>query len=239
MDPEKLITTNEGFSCSDGFSMPAYIARPESSKRLPALLFVFDIFGSTTEMRRVADDFAGGGYVVMMPDLFSRGSWFSCVRKLMADIKAGSGLSVQDLLDARAWLAGREYVDAAHTATIGFCMGGAFALILAKSGLFQVAAPFYGQAPAKLDGACPIVASYGGRDKPLLAEFEKVKQEVERLNIPNDLKLYPGAGHGFMSSAPNPVLEFLMSKLPVHAGYNPQAAADATARVLSFLKAHI
>jgi carboxymethylenebutenolidase len=239
VESSKLITTNEAFSCSDGFSMPAYISRPESSKKLPALIFVFDIFGSTSEMKRVADDFAGGGYVVMMPDLFSRGRWFSCIRKLIADIKAGSGRNVQDLLDARAWLAGRDYVDAAHTATIGFCMGGAFALILAKSGVFRVAAPFYGNAPAKLDGACPIVASYGEMDKPLLADFEKVKQEVERLNIPSDLKLYPGAGHGFMSRVPNKVLDFLMSKSPAHAGYNAEAAADATARVLRFLEAHI
>jgi carboxymethylenebutenolidase len=238
VETSKPITTNDTFSCSDGFAMPAYISRPESSQRLPALIFVFDIFGSTTEMKRVADDFAGGGYVVMMPDLFSRGSWFSCIRKLMADIKAGSGRSVQDLLDAHAWLAQREYVDASHTATIGFCMGGAFALILSKSGLFRVSAPFYGKAPAKLDGACPIVASYGERDKPMRAEFEKVKQEVERLNIPSDLKLYPGSGHGFMSHPPNRVLGFLMSKSPAHAGYNAEAAADAKARVLN-LESHI
>jgi carboxymethylenebutenolidase len=112
-------------------------------------------------------------------------------------------------------------------------------LILSKTGLFYVAAPFYGQSPARLDGACPIVGSYGGRDKPMLPEFQKLKGEVARLKIPSDLKLYPDAGHGFMNNAPNKVVGFITSMLPIHGGYNPQAASDATARVLAFLTAHM
>jgi carboxymethylenebutenolidase len=219
--------------------MPAYLTRPATESKLPALVFIFEIFGMTKEMERVADDFASAGYVVMVPDLFSRGSWFSCVKKLMADIKAGSGRGVQDLLDAREWLVQRNFVDAEHMATIGFCMGGAFALILAKTGLFRVSAPFYGQVPDKLDGACPIVGSYGERDTPMAAEVEKLRREVERLQIPNDVKVYTAVGHGFMNSAPNAVLGFVASVLPIHAGYNAEAAADAKARVVSFLQSHV
>jgi carboxymethylenebutenolidase len=219
--------------------MPAYLTRPTAASPLPALVFIYEIFGLSKEMERVANDFASAGYAVMIPDLFSRGSWFSCVKKAMSDIKTGSGQNVQDLLDARKWLVSQPFVDAAHTATIGFCMGGAFALILAKTGLFRVAAPFYGQAPDKLDGACPIVASYGERDKHLLPDAEKLKHELARLQIPNDVKIYPGAGHGFMNKAANPVLGFLLSISPVHAGFHPESAADATQRVLSFLQTHI
>jgi carboxymethylenebutenolidase len=218
--------------------MPAYLSRPSTGK-FPGLLFIFEIFGLTEEMQRVADDFAAAGYAVMMPDLFSRGSWFSCVRKAMADLKAGQGRNVQDLLDARQWLTGRDFADPAHIAVIGFCLGGGFALILAKTGLFYVAAPFYGHSPERLDGACPIVASYAGRDKTTVPEFQKIKSEVERLNVPADLKLYPNAGHSFMNRAPNAVLGFIASIAPIHGGYDPQVAADATQRVVAFLKAHI
>jgi carboxymethylenebutenolidase len=219
--------------------MPCYLVRPGSLQRLPALVFVFEIFGFTSEMKRVADDFADAGYVVLMPDLFSRGSWFSCVRSLMKDIQRGEGTGVEDLIAARGWLSTREYVVPSQLGIIGFCMGGAFALILSNKGLFRVAAPFYGKTPERLDGACPIVASYGGRDKIMLPEVAKIEAETKRLNIPSDIKTYPEAGHGFMNKAPNPLLGFLTGILPIHAGYDPAAAADAKKRVVNFLRTHL
>jgi carboxymethylenebutenolidase len=238
VDQAGLTKTHEAFSCYDGFTMPVYVSRPQKS-RLPGLVFIYEIFGATDEMRRVADDFAESGYAVAMPDLFSRGTWFSCVRQFMNDIKTGQGRSVQDLLNARQWLSTREFTDPGRIAVIGFCMGGGFALILAKTGLFRVAAPFYGKAPDRLDGACPIVASYGAGDKATAPEIEKIKSEVGRLHIPNDLKLYPNAGHSFMNRAPNALLGFLSSISPIHGGYNPAVAGDAKDRVLTFLKAHV
>jgi carboxymethylenebutenolidase len=238
VDQPGLSKTHETFSCSDGFTMPVYVSRPPKNK-LPSLVFIYEIFGATDEMRRVADDFADSGYAVAMPDLFNRGSWFSCVRQFMNEIKTGQGRSVQDLLDARQWLSTREFADPERIAVIGFCMGGGFALILAKTGLFRVAAPFYGKAPDRLDGACPIVASYGARDKATAPEMEKITSEVARLHIPNDLKLYPNAGHSFMNRAPNALLGFLSSISPIHGGYNPAVAGDAKDRVLAFLKAHL
>jgi len=79
----------------------------------------------------------------------------------------------------------------------------------------------------------------GARDKRTAPAFEKIKSEVERLQIPNDLKLYPTAGHNFMNRAPNALLGFISSISPIHGGYNPAAAADATQRVLAFLKTHV
>lgn len=239
METSNLLITRETFPCSDGFSMPAYLTRPAGDSKLPGLLFIYEVYGLTKEMQRVANDFAAAGYAVLIPDLFKRGSWFSCVRKCMADLKAGQGRNVQDLLDARQWLITRDFADPNHIAVIGFCLGGAFALVLAKTGLFYVAAPFYGYAPERLDGACPIVASYAARDKTTVPDFAKIKNEVQRLNIPNDLKLYPDVGHNFMNHPPNPVLGFIGSIAPIHGGYNAQAAADATERVLRFLRTHM
>jgi carboxymethylenebutenolidase len=219
--------------------MPAYLVRPGSLQRLSALVFVFDIFGFGSEMKRVADDFAAEGYVVLMPDLFSRGSWFSCVRSVMRDLGRGQGRSVDDLVASRKWLSNRDYVDSDHLGIIGFCMGGGFALLLSTKGLFQVAAPFYGKSPSRLDGACPIVASYGGRDKVMMPEVAKVQSEANRLGISADIKIYPEAGHGFMSKAPNPVLGLISRLSPLNNTYDPVAAADAQKRVVAFLRTHL
>lgn len=235
----QLIRTTERLSCSDAFDMPGYLTRPANSQRLPALVFVYEVFGFTTEMKRVADDFAAAGYVVFMPDLFSRGSWLSCIRSLMKDLQRGEGQGVKDLLSARAWLSASEHVASEHVGIIGFCMGGGFALLLAKTGLFRVAAPFYGKVPERLDGACPMVASYGGRDKWMEPEAAKIRLETKRLQIPSDIKIYPNAGHSFMNKAPNAIIGLVSSISPLHGGYQPEAASDARKRVLAFLNQHL
>jgi len=234
-----LVKSNESIPCPDGFEMPCYLVRPGSLQRLPALVLVFDIFGFGAEMKRLADDFAGEGYAVVMPDLFSRGNWFSCVRSLMRDLERGQGRGVDDLVATRHWLASSGYADPEHIGIIGFCMGGGFALLLATKGLFRVAAPFYGKSPDRLDAACPIVASFGGRDKVMTLEAAKVEAETRRLDIAADIKIYPEAGHGFMNEPPNAVLGFILRHSPMHAAYDPEAAADAKKRVVAFLREHL
>ncbi|MDE2578091.1 MAG: dienelactone hydrolase family protein [Hyphomicrobiales bacterium] len=227
------------FQCPDGFHMRALVLAPKTGADLPGLLFVAEPFGLNNEIQRVAREIASNGYVVMLPDLMSRGPWFSCVRALMGDLRRERGRGVDDLLAARVWLAGQRGVDPSRMAVIGLCMGGGFALILSKTGLFQVAAPFYGQTPHSLDGACPIVASYGARDRIVREHAEHLRQEVERLDIPHDIKTYEGAGHSFMTRAPNRLMAVIGPLTPARAGYEPNAASDATRRVVKFLRQHL
>ena len=115
----------------------------------------------------------------------------------MGELKTGSGQGVDDLIQARSWLAERPYVDPDKMAVMGLCMGGGFALLLAKTGLFRVSAPFYGQVPEKLDGICPVVASYGAKDRLLAKDAERLEKELPTLGVPYDMKIYPASGTRF------------------------------------------
>ncbi len=232
-----LLRTEEKFTCADGFQMSAYLTRPANPSPVPGFLFIYEIFGMNSEMHRLADEFAAAGYAVLIPDLFTRGSWFSCVKKLIADLKAESGQGVDDLIRARNWLAERPFVDPQRLAVMGLCMGGAFALLLGKTGLFRVTAPFYGQVPQKLDGICPVVASYGAKDRHLVKDAARLEKELPTLGVPYDMKIYPEAGHGFMNRRTNPVVDFIGRAAGI--SYNPSAAADATQRLLDFLQQHL
>jgi carboxymethylenebutenolidase len=232
-----LIQSREKFRCTDGFEMTGYVFRPEMPDKVPGILFIYDAFGIKSEMIRIARELAAEGYAVLLPDLFERGSWFSCIRQIIKDLKAGSGRGVRDLIDARNWFANRDYVDSGKIAVMGLCMGGGFALLLGKTGLFQVSAPFYGQAPEQLEGMCPVVASYGGRDKMLLKDAQRLEQTLPALGIPHDMKIYPQAGHSFMSRPANWFVGMLEPAMG--AGYQAEAAADAKRRLLDFLRAHL
>ena len=219
--------------------MPAYVVRPEGAGPFPAMVFTFEATGLHREMKRLADDVAKAGYVVIAPNLFARGNPFLCLVKLFKDLAAGRGRGVDDLLAARTWLTTQPFVAADRIATMGFCMGGGYALVLAKTGLFKAAADFYGKPPATLDGACPVVASYGDRDGVMMPEVPKLEAELARLSIPNDVKVYPDTGHGFMNEQPNTFFRAFLRAMPTHGEYNPSAAADAMDRMLTFLAIHV
>jgi carboxymethylenebutenolidase len=232
-----LIRTDEKFNCADGFPMNAYLTRPATSGQVPGLLFIYEVFGLGGEMKRLADELAVEGYAVMVPNLFDRGSWFSCVKKLLQELKTGSGQGVQDLIQARHWLAGRSFVEPERIAVMGLCVGGGFALLLAKTGLFRVSAPFYGAVPANLEGICPVVASYAGKDRRLAKDAERLAKELPALGIPYDMKIYPEAGHGFMNRRPNMLLTLLARAGNID--YDPDASADAKGRLIRFLGEHL
>ncbi|MBI3563402.1 MAG: dienelactone hydrolase family protein [Gammaproteobacteria bacterium] len=234
----ELIESWIPFQCRDGFDMRAWWVRPATPGSLPGILFVYEPFGINPEMKRVAGELASEGYIVMIPDLLQRGSFFRCIRQLMADLKAEKGRSIDDLLDARQALVRRPDVLADRVAVMGLCMGGGFALILAKTGLFRVSAPFYGQAPVTLDGACPIVASYGGRDRVTAKHAKHLAQELKRAVIAADFKVYPSAGHSFMTRPAN-LLVAVLGPLFAGAGFDPDAAADSKRRLVAFFREHL
>lgn len=235
----ELLTDQVDYASRDGYRMPAYLSRPQRDECLPGIVFVYEVFGLNDEMKRLARDIAAAGYVVMIPDLFSRGNWVACVRRLMSDLQRESGTGVDDLLAARDWLARQPFVDSNRMGVLGLCLGGGFAMVLAKTGLFQVAAPFYGPVPQSLEGACPLVASFGAKDKIMTRGAARLEAELQRRNISHDVKVYPDAGHAFMNRAPNRFLGIMGRLSPTHAQYDASAASDAMARVKGFLASHL
>jgi carboxymethylenebutenolidase len=227
------------FTGFDGSAVPGRLWRPVGEGTYPGIVFVSDAFGLGPEMNRLGGMIASWGYAVLAPDLFAGGLWFACIRRLITDLKRGSGDSVETLLGARAYLAEQPFVRADSIGILGFCMGGGFALLLAQNEVFAVSAAFYGEAPKTIERSCPVVASFGGRDKVMLPSAAKLESALDRLGVDHDIKIYPDAGHAFMHQPPNAFVGMLTKLPPLHSGYNEAAAQDAAVRVYRFLRKHL
>ncbi len=220
--------------------LSAYLAIPDGAGPWPGVVVIHEIMGLDAQTRRHADRLARAGYLALAVDLFSAGGP-GCVVATMRALRRGAGRPCMDVTTAQLFLRADPRCTQ-KVGVIGFCMGGGFALLTAAAGFDAVSAN-YGQLPrdpeAALDGACPVVGSYGGRDLALRGAAPVLAAALERLGVEHDVKEYPGAGHAFLDDAlPGPaVLRPLLRVTRI--GPDPEAAADAWGRIEAFFAAHL
>ena len=223
---------------SNGHTCSGYLATPRRG-RGPGVVVIQEYWGLVPHIRNVCDRFAEDGFVALAPDLYSWGGKMACLRSTFRDLRAGRGRAFEDIGAAQGWMSGTDDCTG-KVGIIGFCMGGGFALLTAPRG-FDVSAPNYSPLPADLDdalaGSCPVVASFGGRDRSLPGAADKVEAALTRLGVPHDVREYPAAGHSFMNRHNAGPLVPLARVAGV--GYHHPSAEDAWGRILRFFETHL
>lgn len=218
------------FTRPDGASAPAYFAEPPGKPDAPGVVVVEEWWGLIDSIKQVADDLAAAGFRALVPDLF-RG------RKAAKGDEANhlmEGLDFQDALsqDVRGALIYLRK-NGAKAGVLGFCMGGALALLAAihlaeddASVVFYGIPPAEGGDPSAI--TIPVQLHFGTQDDFFSPDaVNALEQQLKAGNVNHEMYRYQGAGHGFCN--PNQ---------PGSSGlgnYDERAARTARERAVSFL----
>lgn len=228
----------------DGTTRQAELTLPGPREDAPAggwpgVVVLHDVFGFSGDTRRHLRNFAAAGYAAIAPRLYARDS-IRCVVSTLVALKRTQGEPLTVIEAARTALRDDPDVDTTRIGITGFCMGGGFALLAAADGAYAVAAPFYGDVPARRDrlrGLCPTLAQYGGTDLMFRSHAPRLVAHLEALGIEHEVIVYDGIGHSFMNQHDSRLFD-LARFTPMRAAHDPETEAIAWARLLDFFERH-
>lgn len=205
---------------SNGFAMPAFVARPAAARAAPIIVVVHEIFGVHEWIRDLCRRFAQAGYYAIAPDLFARhgdATKIADFKQLIGTIvsKASDEQVLKDIDATYAW-AGSHDGDGRRRGMTGFCWGGRVVwLYAAHSRELDAGVAFYGrlisdktelQPLSVIEQVsqlkAPVLGQYGALDKGIpVADVEKMQAalKIAGKSPPDAITVYPGADHGFMA----------------------------------------
>ena len=204
-----------------------FLALPPFSGRHRAVIAIHEWWGLTGWVKEQSTNLASNGYVVLGVDLY-RGRVAS-TRSKAHELKRGLPVAraIGDLKAAFDYLAARPDVATNHIGSIGWSMGGSFALQQAiHEPRLAACVVNYGALPTSRTDIqkinAPVLGHYGALDRGIpprkVRTFEKVMNLFKKSV---DIKIYDGAGHAFEN--PNN-----------KRGYRQSATVDAWNRTLAF-----
>ena len=226
MEPVTQMTTFQ----SESRQLEGYLARPEGEGSFPGIVVIHEAFGLNENMKDITRRFADQGYIALAVDLFAGRNRAMCMFRVMSGLLMNplNNRGIHDLKAALTFLSDQPGVDNSRLGAVGYCMGGGFAIAWAcTDDRLKAIAPYYASNPRPLEAVnrlCPVVGSYPGSDFTT-RNGQKLDVELERYQVPHDIKIYPGAKHSFFNDT---------SK-----NYNAAAAQDSWERVLAFFGGHL
>ncbi len=206
-----------------GGTCPASVLSPDGKGPWPAVVFYGDAGGIRPAMLEMAQNVAGGGYLVLLPDLYYRfgpygplvpeqvfkGDVAAILGPLMAT--TGTKQASKDTAAFLAYLDTRPDVAGSKIGAVGFCMGGGLAIAAAASypQRFAAVASFHGgnlatDAPTsphrfvRTLAAEAYIASAENDSSyppPMAARLEEA---LKKSGVRYQAETFAGAAHGWM-----------------------------------------
>jgi carboxymethylenebutenolidase len=191
-------------------SVRAWVVYPQVSGKAPVIVVVHEIFGLSTWIRAVADQFAADGFIAIAPDLLT-GKISPTLPDSALKAQAPALIRTLDAADIQRKLdAVAQYAMAFPSAekkygVVGFCWGGgisfAHAAHAGSSPQFGASVVYYGVPPAadQLSNVhAPVLGLYGGTDARIALTVPGTDSAMKALGRTYEHTIFPGAAHGFL-----------------------------------------
>jgi carboxymethylenebutenolidase len=208
--------------------MKAFMARPKSGKKFPAVIVIHENRGLVPHIRDVAKRMAKEGFLAIAPDALSPVGGtpedITNVGELFKQLKPEE--TTKNFVAAVKYLKTNP-MSTGKVGCTGFCWGGAMTNQVAVNAPdLDAAVPYYGRQPAVEDVAkikAPVMAHYAGNDQGINAGIAAFEEALKANKKEYQIFMYEGANHAFNNDS-NPER------------YNEQAAKLAWGRTVGFFK---
>lgn len=222
---------------ADGGSFMAYMAKPKVSPA-PVIVVIQEIFGVNQVMRDICDDLATDGFITICPDLFWRqepgiqitdqteAEWARAFELFNGfDVEKGVSDLIETIKAART-LEGST----GKVGTVGFCLGGKLAYLMATRSDADCNVSYYGVGIQDLlDEASkiknPLLMHIAALDKFVPKEAQEKILAALKDHPQVEAHVYPGVDHAFARVGGE--------------HYNREAATLAHQRTAAFLKKNL
>ena len=221
--------SNITYTGDDGQELIGYLAQPDGDGPHPAVLLIHEWWGLNEGMTILADALAAEGYVVLAPDAYRGRVTSQFPRALWLRLTTPEEQVFADVDAALAHMMSLDNVDSARLASMGFCFGGGHSLQLGmrQSENLALTILYYGAVVTEpellrpLTDNQPVLGIFGAEDQSIpVAGVLEFEAPLNTLAIPNEITIYEGVGHAFLTEE----------------NYNqPGAAMDAWQQTLRFL----
>jgi carboxymethylenebutenolidase len=220
---------------SNGGTTNGYLATPAAGKG-PGVIVIQEWWGLNDQVKGVADRFAREGFVALAPDFYhGKGAKIgepNEAQKLMLELFQ-SNTAAKDARGAAEYLTAHPAVTSKKVGTIGFCMGGFLAILVASVAPDKIAAVVdcYGVGQRLPDlgpmRGIPVLGVFGGKDHgagpDAIAALESAARDA---GVPFTTHVYADADHAFLNER----------RPEVH---RPEDARDAWSKIMPFLKSNV
>jgi len=167
---------------------------------IPAVIALHGAGGNVAGLERYASILAAQGFAVYVLHYFDRTGIASADKPT---ILRNFPLWMKTLWDAIGFVEAQPPIDSQRIALLGFSLGAY--LSLANSAIDQrvkAVVEFFGGMPKEMHlfmrRLCPVLILHGEADQSVpVEEAYQLQKLLEKKGIPYEIKIYPGAGHGF------------------------------------------
>jgi dienelactone hydrolase len=199
--------------------LDAYL--PDSANApLSAIIALYGAGGNVAGMERYAGVLAAQGFAVYLLHYFDRtGTQYADKQIIFRNFP----LWMKTLWDAISFVEKQPQVDVGRIALLGFSLGAYLSLSTsAIDPRVKIVVEFFGGMPKEMKlfmrRLCPVLILHGEDDPTVpVEEAYNLQKLLEKKEIPYEIKIYPGVGHGFdaetWKDAGQRSLEFLQKHL--------------------------